>query len=280
MTYFGFLAIFLGVPLLLVTFLTWRDRRQGRRLPAALDTWPAWGAVLLHVVIAVVYTTPWDNYLVATGVWYYDPARVTGINLGWVPIEEYTFFVLQSLLTGFTLLYVARRMKLSTDPVPPRVGLRVGTVFVLGLLVLAGVWILASGWQPGTYLALILVWALPPIMIQLGWGAHILWQYGKLVFPVLVGMTLYLSFSDLLAIGSGVWMIDPQQSTEIFLLNILPVEEFIFFLVTNTLLTFGITLALAKPSLEQFARLRAILRRSSAGEPVEEIMISESNSTN
>ena len=63
----------------------------------------------MHVLLAVVYTTPWDNYLVATGVWYYDPQLVSGIVLGWVPIEEYTFFVLQTILTSLVLLFVARR---------------------------------------------------------------------------------------------------------------------------------------------------------------------------
>ena len=32
-------------------------------------------------MIAVVYTTHWDNYLVATRVWWYDPALVSGIGV-------------------------------------------------------------------------------------------------------------------------------------------------------------------------------------------------------
>jgi lycopene cyclase domain-containing protein len=59
-------------------------------------------------VIAVVYTTPWDNYLVATGVWWYDPQLVTGLVLGWVPIEEYTFFIVQPILAGLWLLMLMR----------------------------------------------------------------------------------------------------------------------------------------------------------------------------
>ena len=60
----------------------------------------------LLVLIAVAYTTPWDNYLVATNVWWYDESLVTGLKLGWVPIEEYTFFVLQTLMTGLWTLAV------------------------------------------------------------------------------------------------------------------------------------------------------------------------------
>jgi lycopene cyclase domain-containing protein len=260
MTYFSFLAIFLLIPLGIVLLLTWRDARLGRRLPSTLDTWPAWGAVLLHMVIAVIYTTPWDNYLVATGVWYYPAERVSGIKLGYVPIEEYTFFVLQSLLTGTWLLYLAKRIHLPGGQIPLKIGLRIGVNLLLGVIFLAGIVVLASGYAPGTYLALILVWALPPIMLQIGWGGHILWQYRRLVLTVLVTATFYLAAADLLAIGSGIWTIDPNQSFNFFLFGVLPVEEFIFFLVTNTLLIFGVTLALARPSLEQFDRLKKRLR--------------------
>jgi lycopene cyclase domain-containing protein len=252
MTYFGFLAIFLGLPLVAILFLTWLDKRRGRQLPPAFLTWPAWGAILLHVFVAVVYTTLWDNYLVATGVWYYHPERVTGLTLGWVPIEEYTFFVLQSLLAGFWLIYLAKRIKINATNPPSRVILRVVSFLAFGFILAGAIGLLMSGWDPGTYLGLILVWAIPPIMIQVGWGAHILWHYRGLVLTTLLSTTLFLSAADSLAIASGIWTIDPTQSLEIFILGVLPLEEFIFFLATNTLLIFGVTLALAKPSLEQF----------------------------
>ena len=262
MTYFSFLTIFLGIPLAILLGLTWLDACRGRRLPLVLQTWSPAGAVLLHVLIAVIYTTPWDNYLVATGIWYYHPQRVTGVLLGWVPIEEYTFFILQSLLTGVWLLFLARRMKLSESPLAKQVRLRLGSVLLLGFFVMLGIAILGVGWQQGAYLALILVWALPPIMIQIAWGGHILWQYRRLVLASLISATLYLSAADSLAIGSGVWTIDQQQSTAIFLFGELPLEEFVFFLATNTLLIFGIILALARPSLEQLAALRQKVKAS------------------
>ncbi len=107
MTYFGFLLLFLIIPLILCGGLTLRDWRRGVTLPDELQNTSAWLTVLAHVAVAVIYTTPWDNYLVATAVWWYDPALVTGITLGWVPLEEYTFFVLQTLLLGLWLLYLA-----------------------------------------------------------------------------------------------------------------------------------------------------------------------------
>ncbi|MFN8456003.1 MAG: hypothetical protein U0401_15275 [Anaerolineae bacterium] len=55
MTYSGFLAQFLGIPILLL--LIWLDVRRGRNLPAALSGWPAWSVLLGHIAVALVYTT-------------------------------------------------------------------------------------------------------------------------------------------------------------------------------------------------------------------------------
>lgn len=59
--------------------------------------------VALTVLVALAYTTPWGNYLVATRGWYYDPAPVWNIVLGYVPLEEYLFFVLQTILGALEL---------------------------------------------------------------------------------------------------------------------------------------------------------------------------------
>ncbi|MCO6452107.1 MAG: lycopene cyclase domain-containing protein [Caldilineales bacterium] len=258
MTYFGFLAIFLGIPLLFMAALTWRDMRQGRSLPVYLQGISPWMTLFILIVVAVLYTTPWDNYLVATGVWFYDPALVTGITIGWVPIEEYTFFVLQTLLTGLMLLWAARRLP-SDLPVIQSGLLRWASNIPLIILWLLSVLTLVFDWQPGIYLALILVWALPPIIFQLAFGADILWRQRRLVFSVLALVTLYLAAADSLAISSGTWTIDPAQSLQIHLGGILPVEEFIFFLVTNTLVVFGMTLIL---STESRTRVPSFRRRS------------------
>jgi putative membrane protein len=122
---------------------------------------------------------------------------------------------------------------------------------------------LFSGWAPGTYLALILAWALPPIALQFAFGADILWQHRRLVTLAIVPVTHFLSLADVLAIGFwGIWTIDPQQSLHILLGGILPIEEFIFFLMTNTLLVFGVTLVLAQESHARFDRIRAWLQRN------------------
>jgi lycopene cyclase domain-containing protein len=264
MTYFGFLFIFLIIPIVLLAIVAYVDRRRGRSRPVGLQAWPMWAAILLHVFIAVLYTTIWDNYLVATRVWWYDPNLVTGITLGWVPIEEYTFFVLQPILAGLWLLLLARRLPDITSDGTLIGKLRVFLPSILGLIWLASLMILISGKGSGTYLALELAWALPPIGLQLVFGADILWRYRRLILLALVTLTLYLSAADAVAINLGTWTINPEQSLNILIGGILPVEEFLFFFLTNTLITFGIVLVMARKSHTRFGRIRLRLTKASA----------------
>jgi lycopene beta-cyclase len=244
MTYFGFLIRFVGIPLLILAVLTVWDWRRGRRLPDDLRKQPAWLALLALVIAAVVWTTPWDNYLVATGVWYYDPKLVTGITLGWVPIEEYTFFVVQTLMTGLWLLWLGRRLRPVMLPIPLRPRLRRNATFVAIGIWLACVVPWLAGWEAGTYLGLEVGWLGLPIILQLAVGADVLWHRRRLVAAALLPPFLYLSAADFLAIGSGTWTIDPAQTTGILLRGVLPIEEVIFFLLTNVLIVFGMVLML------------------------------------
>jgi lycopene cyclase domain-containing protein len=255
MTYFGFLAMFLGIPLMVLTILTMIDHTRGRSLPESIASWSPLGAVWLHVFLALIYTTPWDNYLVATGVWYYNPALVTGITLGWVPVEEYTFFILQTLLVGLWLLFLARHLPSPANPSNQDAKIKIGSVATTSVLWLCALLILLSGYSSGTYLGLILLWALPPITLQLIFGADILWQHRHLIGLTLLSATGFLGIADSLAIGSGTWTIDPDQSLNLFLAGVLPIEEFIFFLATNILVVFGIVLVLAPESRRRFLAL-------------------------
>jgi lycopene cyclase domain-containing protein len=254
MTYWGFLALFLGIPLLLLLALTWWDKHQGRTLPGHLQGAPARWVILAHIVVAVLYTTPWDNYLVATGVWWYDPNLVIGLTIGWVPIEEYTFFVLQTLVMGLWVVWLAKRIG---EPIvypftlsPLHLVTRKLAAALVGVLWFASAMVLLSGWSPGVYLTLILSWALIPVLIQMALGADILWRYRRLVGWALLPATLYLCVVDTLAIGSGTWTIDPAQTTGL-MLGVLPIEEAIFFLMTNVLIVFGMVLVLARESQQR-----------------------------
>jgi lycopene beta-cyclase len=135
-------------------------------------------------------------------------------------------------------------------PVAAGNAMRLASTGLITLVWLVSVVLLAVGWQPGTYLGLELVWALPPIALQLAFGADILWRYRWIVLWGIAAPTLYLSAGDTFAIGAGTWTIDPMQSTGI-LIGGLPIEEFVFFLLTNSLVVLGTLLVLAAESHER-----------------------------
>ena len=115
MTYFGVLALFILPPIAVLMVVVprdlWRRLIHGR---GKVHKEP-YLVLLAHVVIALVYTTPWDNYLVATGVWWYAQNLVNGIVIGYVPIEEYTFFILQTLMTGLWVITLWRISELQPE---------------------------------------------------------------------------------------------------------------------------------------------------------------------
>jgi len=261
MTYFGFLLRFLFLPILIFLVITLWDSKRGKQINGFHNGRTVWIAIGIHVLLAITYTTPWDNYLVATKVWYYNPNLVTGIVLGYVPIEEYTFFAVETILAGLWWWFLTRRFdfanaQLSEKSFTPNKKLN---QISSGLLIV--VWIISSllfffGDEKWTYLSIILFWASPAILPQLLFGADILWHYRKLVFWAIMVPGTYLSLMDIVALSDTTWSISPTQTTGILFFGILPLEEVIFFFVTNVLITFGMTLLLANISQERFADIK------------------------
>lgn len=251
MSYFSVLAIFILPPLLLLTFVVIAHIYRLRR--STKHPWKPILIVFLHMLIALLYTTPWDNYLVATGVWWYDRQLVTGHTLGWVPVEEYIFFLLQTALTGFWLLLLRFQYRTPEQKFQPNTALRYWTTSIGFLFWIFSIVILIFGPHTSTYLALILVWALPPILLQLVFGADFLIAQWRILTLAILLPTIYLWFVDALAIRWSTWTIDPIQTTGIKL-GLLPIEEMLFFLVTNILIVFGVTLFLSPYSLPRFRK--------------------------
>jgi lycopene cyclase domain-containing protein len=264
MTYFGILALFLLPPLVILLLWVPRDvwrwlfRRQER------VNWEPYLFVLIHIALALLYTTPWDNYLVATGVWWYNPDLVTGLTIGWVPIEEYTFFVLQTAITGLWALAVQRHIVHQEPFDKPRPGVRLWSSAIVAFIWLASTVLFFSGWQAGTYLTLILSWALIPVLVQTVFGGDILlWSWRVLLLTILPP-TLYLWLLDAVALSGGTWTIDPAQTTG-WMVGVIPIEEMVFFLMTNVIIGFGMTLMCSPASKERANSWIKKLRSKRAG---------------
>lgn len=211
-------------------------------LPAAIGRTRARYAIPLVCLIALVYTTPWDNYLVYREVWSYGADRVLA-TIGYVPVEEYLFFLLQPLFTGLVLYHL-----LSRAPVPGQaiaqdiVTRRVGAAGYLALS-LIGAGLLLSGWHPGVYLGLILAWA-GPVLAGMWWYAGGLYRQLRTPFVRSVAAaTLYLWIADGIAIRLEIWDISNRFSLGWDPLG-LPIEEAVFFLLTNLLVVQGVLLFL------------------------------------
>lgn len=256
MTYATVLALFLTLPLGWLLIRVPRDlwRCWLMRRCASYDR-RAYGVVLLHVVLALVYTTPWDNYLLAQGVWFYDAQRVSNVVLGYVPLEEYSFFVLQTLLTGLWTVMVRRRLEAAEELNRGSSSLRLWSSLGVLFLWACAVALWAGGWKPGTYLTLILGWGLIPVLIQVAFGADILWAQRRLLAVAICLPTVYLWLMDWFAISHGVWQLDPMQTTGLALAG-LPLEEMLFFLVTNWIIACGVVLMLSEASYRRAQVLR------------------------
>jgi lycopene cyclase domain-containing protein len=258
MTYFGFLIIFLLIPIMILLAVVTFDRRKSVDDPSLEGLKPTGYSFLLIAIISLTYTTLWDNFLVATQVWWYDPDLVFGITLGWVPLEEYLFFILQPVLVGLWMLVFLSRVIYLRQTASSQRNLRRLSIISASLIWIASLVLLFAGGSAANYLGLELVWALPAIIFQLAFGADIIWRQWRLIFLAVVPMTLYLSLADAIAIGSGIWTISPAKSTGILLGGVLPLEEFVFFLLTNTLVAFGFVLFW---SPESYARAKGILSK-------------------
>lgn len=231
MTYLEFLLLFVALPTLVLALI-----RPG--LPSSYPGKRPYVLLPIMAVIALIYTTPWDNYLVESGVWWYAEDAVLG-TIGFVPVEEYLFFVIQPLLCGLVFYHVLSR---SGDISPPDSARR--PIFVTGFLVLcfaAGFGALQT--TSGRYLGLILVWALPVLLLQWLIGWKLLRRMYRPIWLAIGLSSVYLWFADGFAISKGIWTISEEYTLGLGVLG-LPIEEAVFFLVTNIMVVQGLALFL------------------------------------
>lgn len=194
--------------------------------------------IIVLMGLALLYATPWDNWLVYERIWTYPPDVVIA-RLGYVPIEEYLFFVLQPILTGLWLGHVMSRRQRTWPAHNGRPHYASAVVWLL--MTLGAAALLLWGAPQYRYLGMILVWVGPIFAVQSAVGfRQLLANAGTFSIAVLVP-TLYLSIVDRVAIGAGIWHIEKATSTGMMLAG-LPIEEALFFLVTNMKVVGGIML--------------------------------------
>lgn len=238
-TYLGFLGLFVLPPVLALTAAVAlrRARPPGR----------VWAALGVYAALALLVTAPWDSYLIAHGVWSHGD--VVGRFLR-VPAEEYAFMVGQCAITGLwtILLLPGSADRVATErPATAATGWwvpgsRSRAAAALGWLVAsAASWVLHPLWTRGFYLTAIVGWFGPLLAVQAAAGADRLAAARAVRLLAVAVPTGYLWVVDRIAIAGGAWSINPALTVPVRPFG-LPLEEAVFFLVTNLVLVNGLLL--------------------------------------
>lgn len=199
--------------------------------------------IIALCALAIIYTTPWDNYIIYQKAWWYRKDAVIG-TIGYVPIEEYFFFIIQTVFTSLWTMCCSRwtinSLFLGNRN---RIKCQLTSCVVISLMLMAMTW----GWFnaiPTTktfYLGAITWWSLLVIIVL--WyitGAYIVQRYETFLLSVLMP-SIYLCYVDVIALRARVWHINERTSLEIFMFDDLPLEEVIFFFITNIIVVMGST---------------------------------------
>ncbi len=228
MTYLGFHLVF-NLPLLLVLWF-WPGRA-----PLALEHTVAMAIVL---GIVMVFTTPWDNYAVAKGIWNFPQERIL-FRIGWLPVEEYVFFIVQSIQA---MLMVHVLQPLLPGGWRAAIAWTAPEFFVPVALLAVAMWALgrcpAGRFSNGTrfhYAFHLLYWFLPIVALQWFLAWPLLSANWELVVIVTLSIGVYLTLADIVAVRYGIWFFDERQITGHKLGGVLPWEEAAFFQITSLL---------------------------------------------
>jgi lycopene cyclase domain-containing protein len=197
------------------------------------------GAAVAWVLLAVmVFTSPWDNLAAKWGIWGF-PREKYSRKIGYLPVEEYAFFLAQSLnviLAIRALLFRFPSWVTGEEVVPTSATwvLLAASVFPL---VLVGVQLRRWRQRAGArvnYL-LHLGWFLPVIYMQWVLAPTLFWVHAGLLALVTGGFGVYYTLADLVAVRGGTWHFDEKQITGVKLAGVLPWEEIAFFFLTSLL---------------------------------------------
>ncbi len=195
-------------------------------------------ALGLVLVAVMIFTTPWDNLAAKWGIWGF-PREKYSLRLGYLPVEEYAFFLLQSLnvmLAVRALFHFFPDWELGQEA-------EVGkwTLICLGLSLVPWLFVaIQLRWMRKHFgarvnYAIHLAWFLPVIYAQWVLAPWIFWNHAGLLALITAAFGIYYTLADLAAVRAGTWFFDENQITGVKLAGVLPWEEIAFFFLTSLL---------------------------------------------
>jgi lycopene cyclase domain-containing protein len=195
----------------------------------------ALGLVLLAVMI---FTTPWDNLAAKWGIWGF-PREKYSLRIGYLPVEEYAFFLLQSanvmlalraLFHFFPDWQMGQETEISRWTLVCLAASVIPWVFVAFQLY----WLRKKAGRRVNY-AIHLAWFLPVIYVQWIIAPPLFIGHAALLALVTTAFGVYYTLADLVAVRAGTWFFDEKQITGVKLGGVLPWEEIAFFFLTSLL---------------------------------------------
>lgn len=212
-------------------------------LLAALNLSEPWtaeeGLAVGWVLLAVmIFTTPWDNLAAKWGIWGF-PQEKYSLRIGYLPIEEYAFFLLQSMNVMLAVRLLFRFFPNWQTGQETEIGkwaLVCLGISVIGWIVIA----LQLKWLrrkagPRVNYAIHLAWFLPVIYAQWVLAPWLFLAHAGLLTVATVIFGIYYTLADLAAVRAGTWFFDEKQITGVKLVRLLPWEEIAFFFLTSLL---------------------------------------------
>lgn len=237
MSYLTFLLCFVVAPAWILAAALKRSARN--RPGAGLRLRRHWCGTAVLALIALIWTTPWDNAIIAKGVWSYGADRVLG-TIGLVPVEEYAFMLIMPFFNAAIIGFLLLRQPATPSNwrrAQPRARRWAACIY-------AGLWLAGLACLPfgqGFYLSAILIWFVPPLALQALFDPSALVRHWRVIALGTLLPTLYFSLVDALAIRSGIWELHSPTRTGLEIGN-LPLEEALFFFTTSLLLAQGLLL--------------------------------------
>lgn len=169
-----------------------------------------------------------------------------------IPVEELFFFVIQTYITSLLYILVNKPTLYvtclfdDTDPTKSdtryfQFRKRLGQLFFIAFT-LSSYYLATLHSSKGRYLALICGWAGPVLcaLWSLAYQPLLTLPRSKTWLPIILP-TAYLWIVDTIALLRGTWAIESGTKIGVQVWPGLEVEEALFFLVTNTLVVFGLT---------------------------------------
>jgi lycopene cyclase domain-containing protein len=195
-------------------------------------------APVLVLLAVIVFTSPWDNLAAKWGIWGF-PREKYSLRLGYLPVEEYAFFILQSVNVMLAVralfhFFPALETGQETDPGELTWICLGASVVPWAVVAVQFVWLRRKA-GPRVNYAVHLAWFLPVIYAQWVIAPYLFLDHAVLLALVTAAFGVYYTLADLAAVRAGTWFFDEKQITGAKLAGVLPWEEIAFFFLTSLL---------------------------------------------